>query len=814
MSYNVPESTLTKGELGRLANFRRELADALDDALVADTGGGFTLGRVTVTEAPYNADPTGVTDCTTGVQMAIDVAAINGYEVYFPPGTYLLEGRVTNVQSDTKIVGRKATLKFDSTLLGHLITLASGASRVTFEQIRFEGNVDEDDKDINQYAAIYLPGNNFDVTCWTCTFTSCRPTFVAQGLSPSGRMKIVGCDVFEAPLPISVPSDSVLTLSHLVNEALVSTRSHGIYVFGFAENVRVINNMFKNIWGDAVKFNSASARYSHKNCGIIAGNDFQGGGGYAIWIGSDSGDDIVGNFVFGQNTFHNTQSALYMYNVSSWSSTGGNVALWDWEATGAAGSITAGIIIASAVGVGQLGPANGMVLSGWTLRHAHPFVGKILFSGTAPADGDTVAVGSVTYTWKNAPTLGTHIQVMASPAGACEELRAKLRGARTQVMNPVLRGPDDAFELVANDALSGTLVIASDATFTLSTTGTGTTVVAAADRKVCFSAVHANETANLLITGNVIESFNYLTAIKSYKPVFKGNTLIDAGIFGNANFMGDYEDNRFETKRPQRGSGASLAGHAANQLVRVSDAWPDIRNNRLIYDQEYTCPEMMGSSGVVPVSDGKAYADFYYGEGVEASSTSHNSIHFKWTDGDLVRLVTPAAVIYDFTYKGTSPGANEFNSITSLRALIDGAGGGGVFLTSFVPTASVVSADLWIRITYDTVAANGNDAYILVQTQSWITGRLLTDADATFPDNIRTYFKGGAGSANTTKTWYWTPRANPAALPRVQGMDATSKALNPWIDPADVVRGVGMYISHDAAGGAGAESFQLVDAAP
>ncbi len=58
--------------------------DTKDDTLVASA---------VVTDAPYNADPTGASDATAAIQKALDaVAALNGGVVYLPSGKYRLDG--------------------------------------------------------------------------------------------------------------------------------------------------------------------------------------------------------------------------------------------------------------------------------------------------------------------------------------------------------------------------------------------------------------------------------------------------------------------------------------------------------------------------------------------------------------------------------------------------------------------------------------------------------------------------------------------------------------------------------------------------
>lgn len=56
--------------------------DVLSNATLA------TMGYISITAAPYSADPSGVTDATTRIQAAIDYANANHYTVWAPSGTY------------------------------------------------------------------------------------------------------------------------------------------------------------------------------------------------------------------------------------------------------------------------------------------------------------------------------------------------------------------------------------------------------------------------------------------------------------------------------------------------------------------------------------------------------------------------------------------------------------------------------------------------------------------------------------------------------------------------------------------------------
>ena len=58
-----------------------------------DTRADTIVASAVVTDAPYNADPTGTHDASTAIQKALDaVAALNGGVVYLPAGKYRLDG--------------------------------------------------------------------------------------------------------------------------------------------------------------------------------------------------------------------------------------------------------------------------------------------------------------------------------------------------------------------------------------------------------------------------------------------------------------------------------------------------------------------------------------------------------------------------------------------------------------------------------------------------------------------------------------------------------------------------------------------------
>ena len=70
------------------------LADAMTVANVSGeivpTANLLAANLIVVTEAPYNADPTGVNDSTVAIQSAIDAGLLANKAVWFPSGTYII----------------------------------------------------------------------------------------------------------------------------------------------------------------------------------------------------------------------------------------------------------------------------------------------------------------------------------------------------------------------------------------------------------------------------------------------------------------------------------------------------------------------------------------------------------------------------------------------------------------------------------------------------------------------------------------------------------------------------------------------------
>jgi hypothetical protein len=78
---------------------------------------------INITQAPYNADKTGVTDCATIIQSAIDYANSNGLHViYFPTGTYKISGTL-KVRANVILMGDGYLTEIKASTANNMIEL-------------------------------------------------------------------------------------------------------------------------------------------------------------------------------------------------------------------------------------------------------------------------------------------------------------------------------------------------------------------------------------------------------------------------------------------------------------------------------------------------------------------------------------------------------------------------------------------------------------------------------------------------------------------------------------------------------------------
>jgi hypothetical protein len=305
MSFDVPESSLTFEELGKITNFSREVADALDAAL-ADTGGiaavvtdGTTvLGDGTtenplhvpvpvtgipvlnVKESPYNATGDGVTDDSLAIRAAITAAvAAGGAIIYFPKGTYIVSKDPMGAWC-VDVIGDNIT--FMGVKGSSIIKAAPGMpatsiavvrvnekSNITFREMTIDGNwgnyltcvsAASDGLTLPQ-ATIgaedtsgFAPSGTFTVETTVglevVTYTGKTATTFTGCTGGTGKLIGTQANPFGPTgkgRPLAV-TDSQTGLNHLTQ---ADPKNYGLMIRG-AENIVVENCIFQQIYGDAI----------------------------------------------------------------------------------------------------------------------------------------------------------------------------------------------------------------------------------------------------------------------------------------------------------------------------------------------------------------------------------------------------------------------------------------------------------------------------------------------------------------------------------------------------------------------------------
>lgn len=796
----------------QLITQHNEHADALD---ALELGGAGSAELIDVTSDAYGAEGDGVTDDSAAIELAAAAAVSEGKHLFFPPGEYLVSAVVEIPSADVMtLVGQDAVIRFASTVR-NCFEFAADSSAVVIRDLTFIGDED-DDYNTNFGTAIYLASSATDVDIDGCTFRECRPVQSVSSGSTTGRFSFTRNRVFEAPNAISTSQYSIITGNWFVNDAVVDTRSHAVYIFGPAEGCIISNNVFKNIASEDVQIRAGSARYNQKRSFIIQGNLFENSGTYSIWVGSDD-TTFSGGFNISGNHFKNVVSTLNVQGASNVVVTG-NSAEWDWEYPHIYTGFNSAIVVQHG-GVtlgGHMSPTRNVRVENNLLTQRHPWFRTVDFTAL-PQAGDSITIDGEVYTWQvGAESAPGEVQIQGTIPDCISRLADEIRGNgwSLKAQNPALRDNADCFfnTYTTSGAVNTRMVIVSYKDFTASSTGGRMDVSVSVDVdtvegstpgfKSVPSAIVTTCAEHVVVANNTITDFKSygIAATACVAPRIVNNDLFGAAIYGDGNTEWLYEGNNFV--RTPTSDERDLLGF---RLLSNKDGFGVERNNGLTVEQEYASRELNGSCGVTPVSDGKARTFLYYG--YEQYNTlvpsEPHSLPFRWADGDLVQL-WDGITTHNFTFKRDTPGAGEFNTIATLKTLIDATGTVTADYADFVDAGSTPDPERMLLLTAVSTGAGGNDYAIWVTTKSKTCGRILRNWNAA--EDMARFKGGGTGPTGSTVTAVFTPLASALAPLHVRGIDSDSNDLTPVAYVADVVPGVCYLVTH-AASVTGNEKF-------
>lgn len=257
-----------------------------------------------------------------------------------------------------------------------------------------------------------------------------------------------------------------------------------------------------------------------------------------------------------------------------------------------------------------------------------------------------------------------------------------------------------------------------------------------------------------------------ITCLRCMCPIVENNTISNIATFftGGGNRMPIIRHNT-EILGPQDGTNAKIR--------IVSDSWPIIYENvtsgrhrasssaatNIVAGKGFTTSDAAGGStlvdfpllgirGKAATTDGRSEIVFAYGDG--------------WTDGDTVVLNGGTT----YTYQGTSPGANQFNTIAGLIALLDAQA--GFDAADYGATWSVVTNHIRVR----QIATNSSFTMTITTARRTAGVGLINGTGA----NTSLLFSVG-GQATASRTHIWSPMVQMNSWIGLTPIESTAAAL-------------------------------------
>lgn len=777
------------------------------------SGGGGGGQSLVINVKDYGAVGNGTNNDTSAINTAMAAAQAARKPLYFPFGTYKVTNHgnyagtlyciLCDVINGFTIEGDNATIRFSS-LTDNGIVFASGCENIVVKGITFQG--DNDDTFSNFGAGIYGHDTNSDFTIQNCGFSQCLAVFFSSDGSAPGRVIVTDCRILNTTEGLSLPYRSIISNNIFDSDGQPGTRSHYIYIFGPAGDTVISDNVFRrsdNKSGTyAIQFRAGGARYDYKHGLVVTGNTFVECAG-SMWIGSDDATEVA-NATISDNTFFNCGSSVYAIALRN-PVIANNSSEYDWEFVPSGGAAYQFDYVS-----GTSNGEAGKIVNN-TAENRQPFYATVDFTGI-PTAGDHIVVGPVQYTWVAAPAVAGDIAIGGTPTICAGNFAAALRSDAHNTINPVLRTPQDAMDnpFSYDGSLTTRVIVASYATFALTTTSGAITVGAVVDHRAILNAgCVVNRAQWPFISGNVFEDLPIgLSVTGCMAPVIDHNYGIGSAFQGFGNVLSTWCNNVFQLTPAREASYPR-----PDRWLAMTDGFPTLYNNGLaeIVPQQYG-DVGGGVNGTVAVGDGKAKVWLYYGvEDLAGGAGQSSTLAWRWADGDQVKLFNGVATTYTATFQRASPGANQFNTATGLRDWIN-ANTGGTFtaaFTAYTDTGGDANPNLMIEIKHAAAGAAGNACTVQVTRNPTTSGAdlksvrmcgvILLDRTQGHDETNTCLFMGG--SDTTVKTAVFCPIASVNRGVVVSGVDAASFALAPRVYAADVTPGVGYVITNGAPGG-------------
>lgn len=522
--------------------------------------------------------------------------------------------------------------------------------------------------------------------------------------------------------------------------------SHAIYLFGGRQNVSIINNTFIGIRTTCMKISGSSGAVM----GIkVRGNTAIECAPFGI-IGADDsqehdGIDVSGNYLLDcgtQRVGWNNNDGLTFYGCRNVSVRGNHFHYTHNNIIQAIGLSLGGqhSISATRLVFNASQPLEAMTIEG-NIFTANP---RTTTSNLIVQTAISIDYGGVLAKWNvgATPSLTRSGNIMTLNDPLANFLAATEVGESISFVNATN---------VANNITSTILTVVSATQLTF-TNASG--VAATAGNAGTYRIAPARKASAIVVANNSIVGVGYEAMDFMFNNAIEvhGNTWV--GSVSGIRFSGDC------TPRAYGNREVSTITQSPRMRIDSGTSWP------VIYDNHITNPANDSSAIAHDIGisvDANPATDYpLLGKSVRARpSNAQEEIVFAygslWVDGDTVSLTAGSTTV--FTYKGTAPGALQFNSFASLLALFNAVAG---FVADDYGTAFAAAAAPCLHLRIRKTAQTSADG-----TFSISTATLNPHAGVLWHDQVTTNAACSSRGAGTLvggvivpdKTVVWSPLA-------------------------------------------------------
>ena len=239
----------------------------------------------------YGATGDGTTDDRAAVQSALTAAnasAAGGGTVFFPAGTYALASAISLTSNIKLLLDHKAKLFLKNSSDSHVISIASGASRVAVVGGEIDGN--KGNNAGGHGITVGASGATF-VTVQDCYIHDCDQDGVRFTGTLCEHVVVSGCS-FDANGTAGLTSDSTIQHFSWVNNTARDNGTHGIGLIGIGKHGTISGNVSEGS-GIADNFTGYNASNDHLT---VTGNVSRGGANHGIHFGGSNlviADNVV-----------------------------------------------------------------------------------------------------------------------------------------------------------------------------------------------------------------------------------------------------------------------------------------------------------------------------------------------------------------------------------------------------------------------------------------------------------------------------------------------------------------------------------------